>query len=236
MKLPWQKSPETPATECPEPADGAPATPEQPVRKGYTAPKGHATPKRRDQELARGVRRGSDMAPTTPAEQRRKRKELKNSMSKEEWKAHKRKERESRRAAQQEAQAAMDRGDERYLLPRDQGKVRAFVRDWVDARRFLNQLVMPAALVLLVILLLANTWPQVGSIASLVALIFIVALMVEGVVIGKRANNAVRQEFPNTTETGFGLGFYAYSRASQPRRWRSPKPRTQPGGSAGSRS
>lgn len=200
----------------------------QPVRKGYTPPKGHATPKRRDQELARGVRRGSDMAPTTPAEQRRKRKELKKSLSKEEWKAYKQKDRDARRAAQREAQEGMDRGDERYLLPRDQGKVRAFVRDWVDARRFLNQLVMPAALVLLVVLLLANLWPQVGSVASLVAMVFIILLLLEGIFIGRRANAAVRAEFPNTDETGFGLGFYAYSRASQPRRWRSPRPHTAP--------
>lgn len=54
--------------------------------KGYTPPKGHATPKRNDVERQRGVRKTAYKAPETPAEARKQRKELKNSMSKEEYK------------------------------------------------------------------------------------------------------------------------------------------------------
>lgn len=169
------------------------------------------------------------MAPTTPAQDREKRKKLKESMTKEEWKAHKAKEREQHRAVQREAQARMDAGDERYLLARDRGEERRFVRDWVDARRHINNFVMPAALVLLVIMLVSNAAPQLAQVTSLVAMAFIVVFFIEGIFIGRRANAAVRERFPGTNQTGFGLGMSAYSRATQPRRWRTPRPRVELG-------
>ncbi len=43
-------------------------------------------------------------------------------------------------------------GDERYLLARDQGPVRRFVRDLVDARRNVLGLFMPSALTLLFVM------------------------------------------------------------------------------------
>jgi hypothetical protein len=44
-------------------------------------------------------------------------------------------------------------GEEAYLLPRDQGPVRAYVRDIVDARRNLLGLFMPAALFMIFVML-----------------------------------------------------------------------------------
>ncbi|APT85128.1 DUF3043 domain-containing protein [Corynebacterium aquilae] len=198
---------------------------EQTLPKGYTPPKGRPTPKRNEVERAHGVRRGPVKPPETRAEARRRRKELKNSMSKAEYKALKDKEREERLAHRKAVQAGIDRGDERYLLERDKGEVKAFVRDWVDARRFVNNLVMPAALVLLVLMLVSQYQTQIAGPMASVALIVMAIFFIEGIIIGSRANRAVRAKFPKTTETGFGLGFYAYSRANQPRNWRSPKPR-----------
>ena len=43
-------------------------------------------------------------------------------------------------------------GDERYLLTRDQGPVRRFARDLVDARRNVLGLFMPSALTLLFVM------------------------------------------------------------------------------------
>ncbi|MEJ4099361.1 DUF3043 domain-containing protein [Corynebacterium mastitidis] len=245
MKLPWHStSDSTPAATARPASSGvkgaeAPAAPEgsgEPsarLPKGYTAPKGRPTPKRKEVEMERGVIRGSGMAPTTPQQQRQKRKELKASMTKEEWKSYKRKEREESRRRQREAQAAMDRGEEQYLLPRDKGPERAFVRDWVDARRFINNFVMPFALVLLVSMFITNGIPEAAAVVSIVSMVFIVVFAAEAVFIGRRANRAVRAEFPNTAQAGFGLGFYAYSRAMQPRRWRSPKARVALGSTVG---
>ncbi|GAA1178538.1 hypothetical protein CGLAUT_08450 [Corynebacterium glaucum] len=223
MKLPWQKSEQNTGgstkVELPEP----PAEEPKKLPKGYTPPKGKPTPKRVDQEIKRGVVR--DPNAMTPAQRDQHNKELKKSMSKEEWKAYKKEQREANRAQTREIQAKMDAGDERYLMDRDKGEVRRYVRDWVDSQRFFNNYVMPMALVLLVILLLGTWLPRLSQILSLVTMAFMLTIFIEGFIIGKRVNRAVKAKFPDTTDTGFGLGMYAFSRATQPRNWRSPKPR-----------
>ncbi|KXU18087.1 hypothetical protein HMPREF3169_06955 [Corynebacterium sp. HMSC08C04] len=230
MKLPWQKD---------EKADGSAALPasqmsETPAakkpeehRKGYTPPKGRPTPKRDQQEIARGVKR--DPHGMSEAQRYQHRKEMKASMSKEEWKAYKRKEREESRAANRLAQERMASGDERYLLPRDKGEVRRYVRDWVDSRKFINEWMMPMMLLLLVVMMLANFSPNVANWVNIFAMVVIAVIAIEGFWLARQCNNAVRLKFPGTTEAGFGLGFYAYTRASQPRKWRTPKPRVERG-------
>lgn len=242
VKFPWHKD----ASTTPEPDEPQPASPvsgatnkdssaqsegasQTGPKTAPTPPKGRPTPKRRDQEIARGVIRGTSMAPSTPGQQRERRKELKNSMSKDEWKQYKREERDQRRAAQRDAQARMDAGEEQYLLARDKGPERRYVRDWVDARRFANNYVMPAAIVVLIVMFVSNLNPQLAQWTSLLALAFILIFFIEAIIIGRRANAAVRKHFPGTSATGFGLGMYAYSRASQPRRWRTPRPQVDLG-------
>lgn len=231
VKLPWQKSEQAPEA---APAAGGSTkvelseaeTAEPKLPKGYTPPKGRPTPKRHDQEVARGVVR--DPNALTPAQQAQRRKTLKASMSKEEWKAYKKKEREENRSRNKEMQAHIDAGDERYLMERDRGPVRGFVRDWVDSQRFFNNYVMPAALVMLAIMLIGTWLPRVSAALSVISMLFIITIFVEGVIIGVRANNAVKKKFPDA-DTGFGLGMYAFSRATQPRNWRSPKPKVAVG-------
>lgn len=231
VKLPWQKSEQTAEAgstkaELPQtdnaPAADTPEAAEQKLPKGYTPPKGKPTPKRLDQEIKRGVVRDPNAA--TPAQIRQREKELKKSMTKEEWKAHKKQVREENRARNREMQAKIDSGDERYLMERDKGEERRFIRDWVDSQRFFNNYVMPMALVLLIVMLIGTWLPRVAAALSLVSLLFIVTIFIEGIIIGIRANRAVRAEFPEAN-TGFSLGMYAFSRATQPRNWRSPKPR-----------
>lgn len=243
VKLPWQKTEHsadaaetTGSTKIELPGVGqkaeqkagpqAESQAEKKLPKGYTPPKGRPTPKRIDQEIKRGVVRDPNAA--TPAQIRQREKELKKTMSKEEWKAHKKQVREENRARNREIQARMDAGDERYLTERDRGEVRGFVRDWVDSKRFFNNYVMPAALVLLLIMLIGTWLPRVSAVLSLLSLLFMLTIFIEGFIIGIRANRAVREKFPEA-DTGFGLGMYAFSRATQPRNWRTPKPRVAVG-------
>ena len=144
-------------------------------------------------------------------------------MSKEELKAVKARERAQRREQRRIADERMAAGDPRYLLPRDQGPERKLVRDWVDSRRFLANIFLPFALVLLLVMILGTAMPQVANVATIVAMVLLIALFIEGIFIGRRANKVVKEHFPKTTMTGVGLGFYAYSRASQPRRLRVPR-------------
>lgn len=203
-------------------ASASEAKPEPTYPKGYTPPKGRPTPKRHEQEIKRGVLRDPDAL--TPAQRSQRNKDLKASMTKEEWKAYKKEQRAENRRANREMQARMDAGDERYLMDRDKGEVRRYVRDWVDARRFFNNYVMPVALVLLLVMLIGTWLPRVATALSALTMVFILAIFIEAFIIGIRANKAVRAKFPETTDTGFGLGMYAFSRANQPRNWRSPKP------------
>ncbi|WP_197702399.1 DUF3043 domain-containing protein [Corynebacterium suranareeae] len=238
MKLPWDKNKNTEgadaagqdASSTPEPTTAEAESAAQKLPKGYTAPKGRPTPKRREVELERGVVGGQSLAPSdTYSQQRQKRKELKASMSKEEFKAYKQKERDARIKRQRETQAAMDRGEEAYLMDRDKGEVRRFARDWVDSRRFLSNFVMPVAIALLVVMLIGNFNPQFAATSSMVAMVLMLGFLVEGITTGRRVNKAARAKFPGTTETGFGLGYYAYSRSVQPRKWRTPRARVEIG-------
>ncbi|AKV58040.1 DUF3043 domain-containing protein [Corynebacterium riegelii] len=226
MKLPWQKSEtaadaETLSTDT-SAETAAAAEPEPQYPKGYTPPKGKPTPKRHDQEVKRGVVRDPNAA--TPAQQAQRRKELKQSMSKEEWKAYKQQEREERRKASREMQQRIDAGDDRYLMERDRGEVRRYVRDWVDSRRLFNNYAMPFAMVLLAVMFIGTFLPRLAAALSIVTFVFVVTIFLEAFIVGKRVNSDVRKKFPGTTDTGFALGMYAWTRASQMRSWRSPKP------------
>ena len=150
-------------------------------------------------------------------------------MSKEELKAAKARERAERREQRRIADERMAAGDPRYMLPRDQGAERKFVRDWVDSRRFLANVFLPFALILLLIMMIGTSLPKLANIASLIAMVLIIALIIEGIYIGRRAIKLTRERFPKTTEGAWGLGFYAYSRASQPRRLRTPRPQVNIG-------
>ncbi|WP_185967142.1 MULTISPECIES: DUF3043 domain-containing protein [unclassified Corynebacterium] len=201
----------------------------QQTSKAYTPKKGHATPSRKQAQQHLGTFESRYAPQGTYSENRKKRKELKASMSAEQWRDYKKKEKQERQKQQREAQAAMDRGEEKYLLARDKGPERRFVRDFIDSRRYLNNYVMPFAIVLLLILIIGQRMPQIASIISLVAMIIMLIFFAEGIWLGRAAARATKAKFPDTTESGFGLGFYAYGRATQPRKWRTPKPRVSLG-------
>jgi hypothetical protein len=182
---------------------------------GKTAPKGRPTPKR---DSAR--RRGPVApAPMTSAEARRRRKELRGpKLSREE----RREEKATRRVAMSDRRERMMAGDDAYLLPRDKGPVRRYARDIVDSRRIsVLGLFMPAALGLIFVMLAV---PQVQAFISPAMLILMAIMIVDGFFLGRRVNRLVDEKYPDNTEGGWKLGFYAASRASQLRRMRAPRP------------
>ncbi|MGZ6778915.1 MAG: DUF3043 domain-containing protein [Mycobacterium sp.] len=187
---------------------------------GPTAPKGRPTPKR---DTAR--RRGPVApAPMTAAEARRRRKELQGpKLSREE----RREDKATRRAAMSERRERMMAGDDDYLLPRDKGPVRRYARDIVDSRRIsVLGLFMPAALGLIFVMLAV---PQVQYYISPAMLILMAIMLVDGLFLGRKVNRLVDQKYPDHTESGWKLGFYAASRASQLRRMRAPRPQVNRG-------
>lgn len=208
----------------PEPEDAEPS-PDSATDTGeskLTAPKGRPTPKRNE-----GARRRGPVAPApmTSAEARKRRKAVAGpKLSKEERRAQK----VTRRADMADRRERMMAGEDAYLLPRDKGPVRRYVRDLVDARRNLLGLFMPIALGLILVTLSVPT-PAVQQPLSFAMPVLLLVMAVDGVLVGRYVNRKVNEKFPDNTETGWRLGFYAASRASQLRRMRAPRPQVNRG-------
>jgi Protein of unknown function (DUF3043) len=186
------------------------------VKESATAPKGRPTPKRSQATRKRGP---VAPAPMTSAEARRRRKEMRQKLSREERKTEK----VQRRAAMAERREKMMAGEDAYLLPRDKGPVRRFARDVVDSRRNVLGLFMPAALGLIFVMLAVPS-VQVQRLLSPAMLVLVLVMVTDGFIVGRKVNRLVDQKFPDNTESGWKLGFYAASRASQLRRMRAPRP------------
>jgi Protein of unknown function (DUF3043) len=181
--------------------------------------KGRPTPKRREAE-------GRSRGPVAPPP-KTQREAIKRSRS-----AGKSLTKTERRALATERRERMMKGDDAYLLPRDRGKVRQYVRDRTDARRNLAGLLLPLAVLSFLILLVPVAVVQ--AYGPLVLMIAIFAAVIDTVFFGHQLGKAVRAKFPNGDQSGLStkgsaLGFYAFNRAVLVRRWRVPRPRVKAG-------
>lgn len=195
------------------PAEVTPESAEQDTDAGSSAGtaavgKGRPTPKRRDAE---GRRRGPVAPP--PRTQREAFKRMRGTRASK----------DERRTERMERREAMLSGDERYLLPRDRGPVRAYVRDLVDSRRQLMGLFMPLAGVVLLTLFINDA--RIQSAISLLTMAMLATILVETIFLGRFIAKRVRAKFPDTETGAVGLTFYAFTRATMLRRFRSPRPR-----------
>ncbi|MFC5994441.1 DUF3043 domain-containing protein [Pseudonocardia hispaniensis] len=179
---------------------------------GSTPGKGRPTPKRREAETKR---RGP--APPPPRTQREAARYARAN----------RPDKHERRRLAAERRARMDAGDDRVLLPRDRGPIKAHIRDLVDSRPHLMGLFMPLAMVVLISVLLPI--PSAQQYLSLFSLIVLLSMIIEGVLLGVSITRKVRAKFPDEAISGLSTGWYAFTRASQLRKLRVPKPRVQRG-------
>jgi hypothetical protein len=138
-----------------------------------------------------------------------------------------RKARGQRRKDAAERRGRMMAGDESALLAKDRGPVKRFLRDFVDSRRHVLGLFMPLAFV--VMLSLALPIPQIQHYFQLFCMAAVTAMLLEGVLLGRQATKLARERFPKETIGAVGVGWYTFSRASQLRRLRVPKPRVKIG-------
>jgi hypothetical protein len=206
------------APDMASPNHGAPRAPRK------TDPKGRPTPKRNT--ARRNTRKGPVApAPMTAAEARARRKSLAGpKLSREESRAA----RAASRARMSNRRERMMAGEEAYLLPRDQGPVRRYVRDVVDSRRNVLGLFMPSTLALLFIMFGV---PQLQLYVSPAMLILMAIMSIDGLILGRKVNKLVDAKVPTNTESRWKLGLYAASRASQMRRMRTPRPQLKHGSS-----
>ena len=116
---------------------------------------------------------------------------------------------------------AMRTGDERYLPARDRGKVRRFIRDYIDSRLSMAEFLLP----LLVVIMVTQPFAPGLSNGLWSATVLLVGLDTVWLVF--RLRRTLRERFPN--ESHKGATGYAILRSLQLRWLRLPKPQVKLG-------
>jgi hypothetical protein len=140
-------------------------------------------------------------------------------------KALARMQRQKRMESSRQIREGMKSGDEKNLLPRDQGPVRRFVRDTVDSRLGFSELLAPMLVLIMILGYTAGTAGQAYS----TALWYTTILLVIGdiLLLRFRVRRRVRDRWPD--ESLKGLTVYAVMRALNLRFLRLPKPKVKIG-------
>ncbi|MCW2755329.1 MAG: rane protein [Marmoricola sp.] len=141
--------------------------------------------------------------------------------------------REKRGEANRKMREGMKAGDERYLPARDQGPVKAFVRNWVDSRITFIELLLPLLLVMLILGQVGTSHdPKHPSLTTEISTWLwsasIALLLVDVIMTRFRLRKALRAQFPD--EDLRGTTFYALVRSMQTRPLRMPKAKVKIGG------
>lgn len=170
---------------------------------GKPGGKGRATPTRKEAEAAAKAR----------AKVPRTRKELAAAQ------------RKNRTESSQSVRAAMRAGDERYYLPRDKGPVRRFVRDLVDSRFSIIELLIPILLVNIVLSFTGN--PALVSVGNTLLLTGLLVMIFDMVRLRMKLVKELNARFPD--EPRKGLTYYAMTRSLQMKFMRLPKAKVKIG-------
>jgi hypothetical protein len=135
------------------------------------------------------------------------------------------------RAERQKAREGLANGEERYLTYRDKGPQRRLVRDIVDSRFTIGELVLPALFLVILISsirtddLELDLYIQLGTLMTMWGLF--VAIGIDGFIIGKKAQKVIQSKYADKAEKG--LRWYAAMRSIQMRGMRLPKPQVKRG-------
>jgi hypothetical protein len=159
--------------------------------------KGRPTPSRKEAEAAARAR----------AKTPRTRKELARAQ------------RAARTESSQKVRAAMRSGDERYYLPRDRGPVRRFVRDFVDTRFSIIELMIPLLIVTMILGYSGSA--RLAGIGNTLLLGTMVLVVMDMVLLRFRLRRELGRRFPG--ENTKGTTYYAVTRAMQMKFMRLPK-------------
>lgn len=150
-------------------------------------------------------------------------------------KAAKAEARRKRDEAYRREQEALITGDERHLPLRDKGRVRRFVRDWVDARWSFAEFVLPVMLLFLIgmfalsLVRIDTTITQYLVLGLTVVMYGLFGLsVIEGIWVWQRLKKKIAELLPGE-EIPRGTWYYCYGRMIMARRWRSPRPQNKRG-------
>ena len=118
----------------------------------------------------------------------------------------------------------MARGDERYLPARDQGPQKRYVRDFVDARWNVGEILLP--LLVLVLFTYFFEWLAVYALTAVWG--FILLVVIDGIYLGSQVKKKLGEKF-GVDKVERRVRWYAAMRAIQLRPLRLPKPQVKRG-------
>lgn len=166
------------------------------------ASKGRPTPSRKQQEAAR-------QRPLVPSDRRLAARQSREQVAEQ----------------RDRARIGQARGEEKYLQPRDKGPQKRFVRDFVDARFSVAEVLIPFLAVAIVISLV----PAIAAYAFIVLYGLMIIIVADGLYLGAQVRRALAQKFGGTDRVEKGVRLYAFMRAIQLRPMRLPKPQVKRG-------
>ncbi len=169
---------------------------------GVTVGKGHATPTRREKELAR-------KQPLVSSDRTAARRVARTQMQ----------------AERERARIGMAAGEEKYLPMRDRGPQKRYVRDYVDARFSVGELLIP--LMFGVIILTFFPQPEVQAIGIAALWAFFLVAIADVVILGFIVRRKLAAKFG--ADRVEKVRWYAAMRALQLRLMRLPKPQVKRG-------
>ena len=161
--------------------------------------KGHATPTRKEQEAAR-------KRPLVPTDRRLAAKQSRSQVQ----------------AAREKARIGMAAGDPKYLPARDKGPQKKYVRDYVDARWSLGEILLP----MLVLVIVSYFFEAIAPYVLIGVWGVIIIVVAEGVIVGILLRRKLAAKFGSAER---GVRWYAFMRMIQLRVLRLPKPQVKRG-------
>ncbi|AXH97944.1 DUF3043 domain-containing protein [Ornithinimicrobium avium] len=128
------------------------------------------------------------------------------------------------RADRAKARDGMMRGEEKYLMERDRGPERRFLRDAVDVRWNTGEILLPAMVIILALSLLPYQWSRSLFLLAYGVMIFGI---VDAWLLWRRTRTRFVQAFGR--EPGRGSAWYVVLRSFQMRSSRVPRPAVKRG-------
>jgi hypothetical protein len=168
------------------------------------ATKGHATPTRKEREAA-------NQRPLVSG----------NSPRSKEGRA-------ATAAARDRARAGMANGEEKFLPAKDKGAQRRYVRDYVDARFSVGELMIPFLGIVIILTFVGSSNAALSVLGTYALWAFILVMVADCLWIGFSVNRKLAAKF-GADKVQRGFRWYAATRAVQLRPMRLPKPQVKRG-------
>jgi hypothetical protein len=178
------------------------STPDSPADHESVTGKGRPTPTRKEREAA-------NLRPLVSDDRKEARKQA----------------RSQQQAERERARVGMANGEEKFLPARDRGPQKRYVRDYVDARFNVGELLVPAMFIVIILTLFPQ--PEVQVFGLMALWVFFIIATLDAVMLGLRLRRKIAEKFGETRAEK--VRWYAAMRSLQLRIMRLPKPQVKRG-------